>query len=49
MGGGHALCERGQPPSLPQPIRQPGQVAVAVQAVGVQAPREREREREKEK
>lgn len=42
MGGGHALCERCQPPPLPQPIGKPGQVAVAVQAVGVQATREGE-------
>lgn len=39
MGGGHALCERGQPPPLSQPIGEPGQVAVAVQVVGVQATR----------
>lgn len=35
VGGGHALREGGQAPPLPQPIRKPRQVAVAVQVVGV--------------
>lgn len=35
---GHAECELADGPSLSQPIREPGQVAVAVQVVGVEAP-----------
>lgn len=35
---GHAECELANGPSLSQPIREPGQVAVAVQVVGVEAP-----------
>lgn len=37
VGGRHALSEGGQAPSLAQPIREPRQVAVTVQVVGVQA------------
>lgn len=35
---GHAECELANGPSLSQPIREPGQVAVTVQVVGVEAP-----------
>lgn len=42
---GHALCEGGQAPPGPQPIREPGQVAVAVEAVGVQTTAKKTRKR----
>lgn len=45
MGGGHALGEGSQAPSGSEPIREPGQVTVAVEIVGVQAT-ERKRGRE---
>ena len=35
---GHAESELADGPPLPQPVREPGQVAVTVQVVGVQAP-----------
>lgn len=37
--GSHAECELADGPPLSQPVREPGQVAVAVQVVGVEAPR----------
>lgn len=37
MGGGHALGEGSQAPSGSEPIREPGQVTVTVEVVGVQA------------
>lgn len=40
VGGGHALGEGSQAPPLPQPIREPRQVAVTVQVVGVQTARD---------
>lgn len=39
MGGGHALGERSQASSGSEPVRQPGQVAVTVEVVGVQTPK----------
>lgn len=33
----HAECELANRPSLPQPIREPGQVTVTVQMVGMEA------------
>lgn len=38
VGGGHALGEGSQAPPGSEPIREPGQVTVAVEVVGVQAP-----------
>lgn len=38
MGGGHALGEGSQAPPGSEPIREPGQVTVAVEIVGVQTP-----------
>lgn len=38
MHGSHAERELANCPSLSQPVREPGQVAVAVQVVGVEAP-----------
>ena len=44
MGGGHALSEGSQAPPGSEPIREPGQVTVTVEVVGVQTP-ERGRDR----
>lgn len=38
VGRGHALGEGSQAPPGSEPIREPGQVTVAVEVVGVQAP-----------
>lgn len=38
VGGGHALGEGRQAPPRSEPIGEPGQVTVAVETVGVQAP-----------
>lgn len=38
MGGGHALGEGSQAPPGSEPIREPGQVTVTVEIVGVQTP-----------
>lgn len=38
VGGGHALGEGSQAPSGSEPIREPGQVTVTVEVVGVQTP-----------
>lgn len=46
VGRRHALGEEGQATPLPQPVRQPGQVAVAVQIVRVQTPAKGGAERE---
>lgn len=45
MSRGHALREGGQAPPGPQPIREPGQVAVAVEVVGVQTAAKKMRKR----
>lgn len=37
VGGGHALSEGGQASPRPQPIREPRQLTVTVEVVGVQA------------
>lgn len=38
VGGGHALGEGSQAPPGSEPIREPGQVTVTVEIVGVQTP-----------
>lgn len=38
VGGGHALGKGGQASPGSEPIREPGQVTVTVQVVGVQTP-----------
>lgn len=45
MGRGHALGEGSQAPPGSEPIREPGQVTVAVEAVGVQTPGKKMEER----
>lgn len=46
VGGRHALRKGGQAPPLSQPIREPWQVAVTVQVVGVQTARHRRTDRD---
>lgn len=38
VGGGHALSEGRQATPRSQPIREPGQVTVAVKVIGVETP-----------
>lgn len=47
MGRGHALGEGSQASSGSEPIREPGQVTVTVQVVGVEAAENRWRQRDK--
>lgn len=46
VGGGHALGEGSQAPSGPEPVREPGQVTVTVEVVGVQSPEAHEETQE---
>lgn len=43
VGGGHALCEGSQAMPGSEPIREPGQVTVTVEVVGVQTAEKRQR------